>query len=194
MSEFLTYFQLGYRHISDVGAYDHILFIVALTIVFRIWHLKQILIQVTAFTIGHSITLALATLKLLLLPTNLIEFLIPVTIVLTALYNPLRANDSLQAPPAKPAFVLALLFGLVHGLGFSNYLCELLGHSASIWEPLLAFNVGLEIGQLLIVLLVQAISFLFLNVLKIKYRSWVLFFSGAVGGIAFLMALEKWPW
>ena len=148
MSPFQAYLQLGFQHISDLTAYDHILFIVALCAIYQVQQWRHILILVTAFTLGHSITLALSTLDIIIVPTELIEFLIPVTIFLTAIFNVLRKEGELTPINMRLNYVLALFFGLIHGMGFSNYLKTLLGMEESIWQPLLAFNIGLELGQL----------------------------------------------
>ena len=194
MSEFQVYFQLGFQHISDLAAYDHILFIIALCAVYRVGDWRKILVLVTAFTIGHSITLALATLNIFTLPTEIIEFLIPVTILLTALFNVLRKDVDLNPKTMRQNYGLALFFGLIHGMGFSNYLRALLGQEESIWKPLLAFNLGLELGQILIVAIILGFSYLVLNVIRAQQREWNLFISGAAAGIAFLLMTQTWVW
>jgi len=159
-STFSVYLQLGLEHILDLKGYDHILFVIALTTVYGFRQWRHLLILVTAFTIGHSITLALATLRLVEINSDLVEFLIPVTILITALINigerlwdtriPEGDVESQRSWQAK--YVLALLFGLIHGLGFSNFLRAVLGGEQSLFLPLFSFNVGLEIGQLVILL------------------------------------------
>lgn len=198
MSEFAAYFSLGFDHISDLSAYDHILFIVALTAVYQVKDIKKIAILVTAFTIGHSITLALATLKLLMLPSEIIEFLIPVTIALTCIYNiASKSHDSTQLSRNKSYhlnYALASIFGLIHGMGFSNYLRMLLGREESIITPLLSFNIGLEIGQLLIVAVILSAMVIFQRVFFVSARSWNLFVSGAAFGISVILMAETKFW
>lgn len=189
MEEFSLYFQLGLEHILDWTGYDHILFVAVLCGIYLLRDWRQVVILVTAFTVGHSVTLALSVLELIRLPTELIEFLIPVTILLTAASN--IANRSFSSATQRLAYLLALLFGLIHGLGFSNYLKSLLGHSTNVAAELLAFNVGLEVGQLLIVLSVLLLSYLVVQVLRAPRREWNLFLSSAVFGIAFVMAVER---
>ena len=192
MEDFWLFFALGREHIADLNGYDHILFVSALCIGYLPRDWKKILILVTAFTIGHSITLALSALRFINISTELIEFLIPVTIFLTALYNVVRAED--EKPSRVPfKYVLAIFFGLIHGLGFSNYLKSLLGKDSNIVGQLLAFNIGLEVGQLLIVAAVLLVSVICIRLLKITRRDYLLFASGAIFGIAFLMALERLP-
>jgi hypothetical protein len=193
MSEFWIFFTLGFEHISDINGYDHILFIVALCAVYILQDIGKILILVTAFTIGHSITLALATLQLVSISTPLVEWAIALTIFLTALGN-YFVPDSRK--PSKSAvnfrYFAALFFGLIHGLGFSNYLRGLLGKDESIFMQLLAFNVGLEAGQLLIVAVILLLAFVFVSIGRMPRREWNLLLSGASGGIAILMMIERW--
>ena len=193
MGQFGTYFQLGYEHILDIAGYDHILFVVALCAIYQIQDWKKILILVTAFTIGHSITLALSTLELISFRSDIIEFLIPVTIFITAFTNLLKRHSS--APKKLNSnYFFALFFGLIHGLGFSNYLKSLLGREQSILTPLLAFNLGLELGQILIVLFFIVTSFVFVGLFNVSKRDWLLVISSAVAGIAITMMIETKFW
>lgn len=195
MNDFLIYLRLGYDHITDPGGYDHILFVIALCAVYRIQQWRQVLILVTAFTLGHSITLALATLQLIHYSTDLIELLIPVTILITAVSNFFfqdRSERSTIPTVTQPwRYGLALAFGLIHGMGFSNYLRSLLGREADILSPLLAFNIGLELGQLLIVSFVLALSYLLLSLARVAQLRWVLVMSGIVAGMAISLLLDN---
>jgi len=192
MNSFDLYFKLGWQHIADWQGYDHILFVVVLCLryVFADW--KKVLFLVTAFTIGHSITLALSVLEVISFKQNLIEFLIPITIIITALSN-LKVKKFVFKNKWNAIYFLALFFGLIHGLGFSNYLKSLLGKGSNIVWELFAFNIGLEIGQLLIVTAGLLLSFVCLNVLKLNRREFILFCSGGVFLVAFIMAIERWP-
>jgi hypothetical protein len=150
VSELATYIQLGFRHIVDVEAMDHILFLVALAAIYRPRDVRQALWVVTAFTIGHSVTLALAVTGIVRFPSALIEFLIPVTIVATGVENLIvsarrRAGGGMQSR-YRPVF--AGVFGLVHGAGFANYLSAMFVTHIAL--PLFGFNVGIEIGQIVI--------------------------------------------
>jgi hypothetical protein len=172
MDELLIYLRLGFRHIIDINGSDHILFILALVIRY-IWEdWKKILVLVTSFTIGHSLTLALSTLNWVNFPVNLIELFIPITIVLTALSNYFVKDFSFTS---KYPFIYfaALFFGLIHGLGFSNYLKSLLGQEESLIGPLFSFNLGLELGQLLIVSLILLFSFIFVSLFKADRKLYV---------------------
>lgn len=184
-SEFYTYFQLGLQHIADLNAYDHILFIVALCAVYRPSDWKKVLILVTAFTIGHSLTLALAALDLIRFRQELIEFLIPVTILITAVLNLLPGVEKTRQHMPFWKYLLPLLFGFIHGMGFSNYFKSLLGKEESVVKPLFAFNLGIEAGQIGIVIAQMLITFLVFSLLKIKQPAW----TKLVSGIAALMAL-----
>lgn len=192
-SEFLVYLRLGVEHIADLAGYDHILFIVALCAVYRLAQWKHLLVLVTAFTIGHSITLALATLNLLRFDDAWIEFLIPVTIFVTSLFNLWEKPSDAQSFLFRAKYGLALGFGLIHGMGFSNFLRAALGSEESLALPLFAFNVGLEIGQLVILFAVLALAFLVTGVFKMPRHEWTLLLSGATAGISLVMALERLP-
>lgn len=191
MSTFQLYLQLGLQHIADWQAYDHIVFVLALCAAYSPREWKKLLVLVTAFTLGHSLTLALAVLEVLNLPAALIEALIPITIILTAAYNIATAGSNLSAKQQIYHYFLAFDFGLIHGLGFSNYLRMLLGKSESILLPLFSFNVGLEVGQLLIVGVIMGLMWLFLNVLQMTQRDWKLVVSGAAAGIALTLLLAQ---
>ena len=155
MSEFLTFAQLGFRHIVDIAALDHVLFLVALAAIYRVRDARNALWVVSAFTVGHSITLALAVTGVLNLPSALIEFLIPVTIVITGIENML-VSDRTRAPwGGRYRPILAGVFGLVHGAGFANYLKALFVENLA--APLFGFNVGIEVGQIVVLVLAAAL-------------------------------------
>ncbi|CAN5157739.1 HupE/UreJ family protein [soil metagenome] len=192
MSEFQLYFVLGKDHILDyANGYDHILFVVALCAVYIIKEWKQILILITAFTIGHSITLALSTLKVISVNSSLIEFLIPLTIFVTSVSNLFKKEQSLNQGPIQVNYFLALFFGLIHGMGFSNYLKALLGRDQSIFSQLFAFNLGLEFGQIIIVGIFLAVSFIVLNLARVPRRDWRMVISSATAGIALILMKDR---
>ena len=192
MQDFWLYFQLGREHIADWQGYDHILFIAALCLRYLLRDWKKVLVLVTAFTIGHSITLALSVLSYINIPSAWIEFLIPVTIVITALSNLFQPNTE---PKRKFPLIYfyALFFGLIHGLGFSNYLKSLLGRGTSVVSELLAFNLGLEAGQLIIVAAVLLVSWLAVKLCKAPRHEYTVFMSGAIFSVASIMAIERFP-
>jgi hypothetical protein len=194
MSAFELYFGLGKDHILDYkNGYDHILFVVALCSVYLIRDWKKILILVTAFTIGHSITLALATLEIISVNQNLIEFLIPLTIFITAVSGIIR-NTEVTERSTYFNYGYALFFGLIHGLGFSNYLRGILGKDRSIVTQLFAFNLGLELGQIIIVGIFLIAAFLLVDLFTVNRRDWKLVISSAIAGIALILIKEKWLW
>ncbi len=195
MSEFSAFLKLGFQHITDVKGFDHILFILALCAIYTFKDWRKLLVLVTAFTIGHSITLALATLQIFKVNSNLVEFLIPITIFLTCVFNffykiPER-KPRFQKPENNYRYYMALFFGLIHGLGFSNYLRSLLGKEGDILKPLFAFNVGLEIGQIIIVVFALAITTLFLRGLNVKQNDWKLALSGLIAGMALFLIKDS---
>ncbi len=169
------------------------LFVLAMCAVYSASEWRRVIALVTSFTIGHSITLALAVFEVVKFKTSLIEFLIPVTILLTCLFNFTQANKGKQKGMGFWSMnnFFALAFGLIHGMGFSNYLKSLLGPGKNIVLELFAFNVGIELGQLLIVLIVLLVNLLFTGILPIKKRDWVISVSSAAGAIALLMIFEQ---
>lgn len=193
MSIFELYFKLGIQHIADLKGYDHILFILTLCAVYRLTEWKKLLILITAFTIGHSLTLVLATLKMVRIDGDIIEFLIPLTIFLTALANVLLDRKTVSPALHKLKYAAALFFGLIHGLGFSNYLRALLGSEDSLLVPLFSFNLGIELGQILIVAAILLVTILVVDVLKYARRDWHLLLSGAGLGISLVLMIERFP-
>ena len=190
MDEIGIYLHLGFRHIMDWEAWDHILFVLVLTLRYQWSDWKKLLVLVTAFTVGHSVTLALSTLNWVNFPSALIEFLIPVTILFTAISN--FWVKSFHFKSKYPLiYFLALFFGLIHGLGFSTYLKSLLGKEESIIGPLFSFNLGLELGQLLIVSIILIISFIFVSVLKVKRVRYLQIGSGIAMAFALNMVLDR---
>lgn len=193
MSEFELYFALGLEHILDLNGYDHILFVLALCAVYSHDDWKRILILVTAFTIGHSITLAMATLGIIKINSDLVEFLIPITIFITALSNLLNRSTT-QTSKISINYAYALFFGLIHGMGFSNYLQSLLGKSASIVAPLFAFNIGLEVGQIIIVVIFMSLGFIAVQHVKIRQRIWTVAISAAIMALSAVLIFEAKFW
>ncbi len=203
MNDFRLYLETGFQHIANwrgnasllqqlagIPTSDHILFLIALTIRFQFSDWKKILILVTAFTIGHSITLALSVFHIVSYSVNWIEFLIPVTILITSFSN-LFVKKFVFKTKFPPIYFMALFFGLIHGLGFSSYLKSILGKDQNIFWQLLAFNVGLELGQILIVIIILIISFILVGLIKINRREYLLFISAAIFAFALNMALDR---
>jgi len=191
LQDILFYFKLGWEHIISADALDHQLFVLALVAIYTYRNLKQVLILVTAFTIGHSLTLFLSVTDVIRFETKWVEFLIPCTIVFTAISNLFRKDFSLRS--VKINYYLALIFGLIHGMGFANSIRIMLAKDQNIGWGLFGFNVGLEAGQVFLVCIIMAITWFVFNYTHIKRKSWVLFISAAVFGLALKMALERIP-
>ena len=188
MDQFILFLKLGFEHIADVKGYDHILFVVALCAIYTIKDWKGILWMVTAFTVGHSITLVLATFELIYMKQEIVELLIPITIFLTCVFNIIiHRPDSNFKNTANIKYGTALVFGLIHGLGFSSYLRSILAMQESVVLELFAFNIGLELGQILIVFITLGFAFIAVDLMKAKKREWNLVLSGAAAGVSFLM-------
>lgn len=193
MSVFNLYLSLGLTHIVDFQGYDHILFILTLCGIYVIRQWKHILILITAFTIGHSLTLVLATFDIVNISSGVIELLIPVTILITALANIIYKRVEFSKKLHLFKYGTALFFGLIHGLGFSNYLKSLLLQEKDLVMPLFAFNIGIELGQILIVLGILLVAEIFVHLLHVKRREWNLIISGMGLGISLILIIERWP-
>ena len=186
---FGTYLELGFDHILDIQGYDHILFLIALCAAYASTEWKKILILVTAFTIGHSITLAMSALDVISIKADLIELIIPVTILITALLNLIIKTDT--AARWRFSYLLPLLFGFIHGMGFSNYFKALLGREAEIILPLFAFNVGVELGQIIIVAVIMAANYLIVGLAGLPQRYWKVLVSVIAAILSLYMIIEK---
>jgi hypothetical protein len=186
---FPVYLQLGFDHISDLKGYDHILFIIALCAVFSVSDWRRILILVTAFTLGHSFTLALSAFHIIKVSPYLIELLIPFTILITAVQNFWYTYATKRR--WSPNYFLALFFGFIHGMGFSNYFRSLLGQEADILIPLLAFNIGVEIGQLCIVACIMIADLLVVKLGKVKQQYWNITVSVIAAVLSVIMIIQR---
>ena len=195
MSDFTLYLQTGLEHILDPQGYDHILFVISLGVIYTLKNWRKLFWLVTAFTIGHSLTLALATLKIVKVNSEIIEFLIPATIIFSCFtnffYSPQTSQNQQNKVEIYLRYVITLFFGLIHGLGFSNFLTSLLGKQANITLPLLAFNIGLEIGQL-VILSVLMLVLVILGISQVKQRDSILIISGITCGVAITLLIDKW--
>lgn len=197
-STFAVYLRLGFDHIADPGAYDHILFVVALATGYALTHWRHLLVLVTAFTVGHSITLALATLRIVSVSSTLVEILIPCTILATALFNLWETRQPLDEGdrPGRQQhikYAMALFFGLIHGLGFSTFLRALLGEEESIALPLFSFNVGLEIGQIVILTVVLLATWVVVRLGRMRPGRWTVILSSVTSLAALLLLAERIP-
>jgi hypothetical protein len=191
MSDFAFYFGLGWHHIISADALDHQLFILALAAVYTFQDIKKVLILVTAFTIGHSLTLALSVLDVIRFSSTWVEFLIPCTIFITALNNVIQIGK--KGLSTKINYYLALLFGLIHGMGFANSVRMMLAKDQSIGPGLFGFNVGLEAGQIVVVALILLFAYIFISLGRLQRRDWIFFISAGVFALALKMAIERLP-
>ncbi len=191
MTDFLFYLTLGWEHIISLDALDHQLFVLVLVAVYSYNDWRKILVLVTAFTIGHSITLALSVLDIVRVPADWVEFLIPLTILITAADNILMRNK--QTSLMKLNYYLALIFGLIHGMGFANTARLMLAKEQNIFTPLLGFNIGLELGQVLVVLIILMVEFLLIKFFKLKKLHWMVFASAITLMISLKLCIERFP-
>ncbi|HYC39140.1 MAG TPA: HupE/UreJ family protein [Chitinophagaceae bacterium] len=191
MQDFGFYFRLGWEHIMSWSALDHLLFIAALSAIYVLRDWKQVLILVTAFTIGHSLTLLLSVLDVVRFGSRWVEFLIPCTIVITAFSNLFLKKFTPRS--IRINYFLALLFGLVHGMGFANALRSVLARDQNLGWALFGFNVGLEVGQIVVVVVLLVAGFVLINWMKVNRREWVVFLSASAFALALKMALERIP-
>ena len=189
MRDFGFYFRLGWEHIISANALDHQLFIAALAAIYLLQDWRQVLILVTAFTIGHSLTLALSVLDIVRFPSNWVEFLIPVTIVITAFSNLFQKKFTSRSVSIN--YFLALFFGLIHGMGFANTLRFMLAKDQNLGWSLLGFNLGLEVGQIVVVLMILLIAHIIVNLIGVNRKEWVIFVSALVFGLAVKIAVER---
>jgi len=165
------YFDLGWHHIIAWGALDHILFVLALSAVYLIADWKKVLILITAFTLGHSLTLILSIIDMIRINDKLVEFLIPCTIIITAVFNLWKKGFGSRS--LQRNYFLAFFFGLIHGLGFANAIRFMMSKDESIGMNLLGFNIGLEAGQIVVVAVILILSFIIVNKAGLKRNWWV---------------------
>jgi hypothetical protein len=189
------YLRMGYHHIAAFGAWDHILFVAALTAAYGVHEWRRIVVLVTAFTLGHSTTLALATFNIVTVSARIVEPLIAATIVFMA-FAAIRdqmvpASDAARLAAMRRRYATACIFGLIHGLGFASGLRTLLGRETSLALPLLGFNLGLEAGQVLIVSVFFGLGLTAERWLHVRRRDWVLILAGAAGGIGLTLLLDR---
>jgi len=193
MEDFILYFKMGLTHVLDFSAYDHILFLIVLAVVFNFKVWKKVLWLVTLFTIGHSITLALAAYKVVQFPIDVIEFLIPLTIFITGVLNIIVSKNT-PSKNTKLNLFFAFLFGLIHGLGFSNYFKMMIGKEENKLQPLIEFALGIEAAQIIIVLGILIIGAFLQGLFKVSRRDWIMVTSSIVIGFAIQMMLARVFW
>lgn len=190
MDNFKLFVELAFRHVLDWNAYDHILFFIVLAVVYDFKDWKKGLWLITFFTIGHTVTLALSTYEVVKVNSYWVEFLIPLTIFITAFFNVITASKQ-KIHRANINQVFALVFGLIHGLGLSDLLKMLLQDTESKFVPMLQFALGVELAQILVVAVILAIGYIAQKFLQIKKRDWILVLSSVVMGIVLPMLIER---
>lgn len=193
MDQFWFYTQLGLGHVLDIHAYDHILFFAALVIPYFFKDWKRVLGLVTLFTIGHTLTLLLAVYEVVAIDAGYVEFLIPVTIFITALYNVFTASKQKSNQKVSLVYFSSLFFGLIHGLGFSNYFRQIVAGQEAKLIKSLAFALGVELSQVLVGFIVLFAAVMFQNIFRIKHRDWILVLSAIVAGITIPMLADTFP-
>lgn len=190
MNDIELFFGLGWHHIISLGALDHILFVTALAAIYVFKDWRKVLVLVTAFTIGHSLTLALSVYDVIRVNDKLVELLIPVTILITGIFNLFQKDFTPKSLQLN--YFFALFFGLIHGMGFANSIRFMLAEDQNIALPLLSFNVGLEVGQIVIVFIILLLSFLFISIFKAPRRIWVYLLSTVAIISSLRMIIERW--
>ena len=191
MTDFAFYFATGWHHIISWNAADHILFIIALTAIYGLSNWKQVLVLVTAFTIGHSLTLALSVYDIIRFNEKWVEFLIPCTIISTGVFN--LSVKEYKSGSLRINYCLALFFGLIHGMGFANTIRFMLVKDQAIAIPLISFNIGLEAGQVLIVSFILLLSYFLVIKIGLQRKWWIRFLSAIAILFALFMAITRWP-
>lgn len=195
MSEFWTYLEIGIRHVLNISAYDHVLFLIALTVPYAFKDWKKVLFLVSIFTIGHTLALILSVFGIIVIKVNLVEFMIPITILITAIFNLFTAGKSSKNESISVVGFVTLFFGIIHGLGFSNYFNTILsGKASDKMLPLLEFALGIETSQLIIVFVVLILSFIVQTVFRFSKRDFTLVMSAFVIGVVIPLIIQSSIW
>lgn len=195
MSEFWIYLQIGLKHVLDIKAYDHVLFLMALAVPYAFKDWKRVLILVSIFTLGHTVALLLSVFNIIMIKASFVEFLIPITILATALYNIFTSGKSSKGDSLSIVGFITLFFGIIHGLGFSNYFKSILpGSNFDKLLPSLEFALGIELAQIITVLVVLMVSYIVQNIFRFSKRDWVLVMSAFIIGVVLPMIIHSEIW
>ncbi|MDI1254632.1 MAG: HupE/UreJ family protein [Flavobacterium sp.] len=195
MSEFWIYFEIGLRHILDIKAYDHVLFLIALTVPYAFKDWKKALMLISIFTLGHTLALALSVFGWVVIKVSLTEFLIPITILITAFFHLFTAGKSAKNESISVIGFITLFFGIIHGLGFSNYFKTLIPGTASQKTlPMLEFSFGIETAQIIVVIVVLILSYIVQTFFRFSKRDWTLVMSAFVIGVVLPMIITSAIW
>lgn len=191
LEEFWFNVEYGMNHVLDVNAYDHVLFLIGLTAPYAFKDWKRVLLFVSMFTLGHTISLVLATYGIVSVDAGLVEFLIPITILIVAVYNVFTAGKGAQKEKMGILFFTTLFFGLIHGLGFAREFRMLLGDSDNKFVLLLEFALGIELAQVIIVFVALFLAYIFQTIFRFSKRDWVLVISSIIIGLVIPMLLNS---
>ena len=195
MSEFWLYFKLGLHHVLDINGYDHVLFLIALMVPYAFKDWKRVLLLVTLFTVGHTLSLILSVFGVVYINPTLVEFLIPITILVTAVFHLFTAGKSSKNESISFVAIVTLFFGIIHGLGFSSYFKSILpGDASDKLLPLLEFALGIEAAQILVVFVVLILSYIVQTFFRFSKRDWALVMSALIIEVVLLMIIESEIW
>lgn len=195
MSDFWIYMNIGFKHVLDINAYDHVLFLIALAVPYTFKDWKRILILVSIFTLGHTLALFLSIFNIVMINASIVEFLIPITILTTAVYNIFTSGKSSKSNSLNIIGSITLFFGIIHGLGFSNYFKSILsGNALDKLLPSLEFALGIEFAQITVVLVVLILGYIVQNIFRFSKRDWILVISALIIGVVLPMIIHNEIW
>lgn len=194
MSQFWLYFNLGLQHILDWQAYEHVLFLAVLVAAYTGREWKKALRLVGIFTLGHLLSLVLSTFEVVLVKNELVEFLIPLSILLCAGFNIFTAGAKANSGKINLLYVASLFFGVIHGLSFSTYFKSIIGNSSEKVLPLIEFELGIVAAQFITLIIVMLLSFILQGIFRFSKRDWILVFSSIIVGLAIPMLIEHIFW
>jgi hypothetical protein len=195
MSQFLLFYKLGIRYILDIYSVEYILFLISLLVVFSIKDWKRVIILLVFFILGYTVTIFLASFKVMNYNLELIEFLLPLTIFFTSFTNVFKKKDNFRYQGnMRKNYVLAVVFGAIHGYSYSNYFTGMTKDSFRIWDQFVAFNLGIGTAQILVSLAFLLIAFLFLSIIGINRRDWVMVISSGITGVAITLMFDSKFW
>jgi HupE / UreJ protein len=195
MSEFWLYFNIGLKHVLDIKAYDHVLFLIALTVPYAFKDWKRLLLLISLFTIGHTLALLLSVFNIVIFKANLVEFIIPITILIVAFFNLFTAGKNNKNESISAIAIVTLFFGVIHGLGFSNYFKAILpGSSTDKLIPVSEFAIGIEMAQIIVIFVVLIFSYIVQTVFRFSKRDWTLVMSAFIIGVIIPMIIQSPIW
>ncbi len=195
MSQFLLYYKLGIRYILDIYNVEYILFLISLLVVFTIKDWKRVIILLVFFIFGYTLTMALASYNIVKYNHNLIQFLLPLTIFFTSFTNIFKKKDNFRySGNIRKNYILALIFGAIHGFSYTTYLVGINGESLKLWSQFVSFNLGIGSGQIIVFLSFLFIAYIFLNIFGINRRDWIMVISSGIAGVAVTLLFESKYW